>query len=94
MEAYYIGNRAVWLGAGPLGTVAGTGINTTGNAQISAATYAQYGFYPYPGTGPSGYNNYADYLLTTQPLNSTAVQQRLAASGHGGFHPIRRLPGD
>jgi hypothetical protein len=92
VEAYYIGNRAAWLGAGPLGSVAGTGINTTGNAQISAATYAQYGFYPYPGTGPSGYNNYADYLLTTQPLNSTAVQQRLAASGHAGFSPYAGFP--
>jgi hypothetical protein len=92
LEAYYIGNRAVWLGAGPLGEVAGTGINTTGNAQIPAATYAQYGFYPYPGTGPSGYNNYADYLLTTQPLNSNAVQQRLAASGHAGFSPYVGFP--
>ncbi len=92
VDAYYIGNRAVWLGAGPLGAVDSTGINTTGTAQISAATYAQYGFYPYPGTGPSGYNNYQDYLLTTQPLNSTAVQQRLAASGHPGFTPYAGFP--
>ena len=87
MEATYVANRAVWLGSGPLGTVDGTGVhpvNGTGTAQISEQTYAQYGFYPYPGTGPAGTNNYADYLLTTQPLGSAAVQARLAASGHAG----------
>ena len=92
MEASYVGNRAVWLGSGPLGTVDGTGINSTGAAQISPATYAQYGLYPYPGTGPAGYNNYADYLLTTQPLNSNAVQARLASSGHAGFTPYAGFP--
>jgi hypothetical protein len=92
IEASYVGNRAVWLGSGPLGSVAGTGINSTGTAQIPASTYAQYGLYPYPGTGPAGYNNYADYLLTLQPLNSTAVQQRLAASGHPGFTPYAGFP--
>jgi hypothetical protein len=92
MEASYVGNRAVWLGSGPLGTVAGTGINSTGDAQISPATYAQFGLYPYPGTGPAGYNNYADFLLTTQPLNSNAVQSRLASSGHTGFTPYAGFP--
>ena len=92
MEASYVGNRAVWLGSGPLGTVAGTGINSTGNAQIPASTYAEYGLYPYPGTGPAGYNNYADYLLTLQPLSSSAVQARLAASGHPGFTPYAGFP--
>jgi hypothetical protein len=102
MEAYYVGNRAVWLGSGPLGSVAGTGPNSTSTAQISAQTYAAYGFYPYPGTGPcssgtgvcasSSYNNYSDYLLTTQPLNSTPVQQKLATVGRAGFVPYTGFP--
>src|SRR3984885_502244 len=95
VEAYYVGNRAVWLGSGPLGTVDGTGTNsgsTTVSSQIPASTYAQFGLYPYPGTGPAGTNNYNDYLLTIQPLNSNAVQQRLAASGHAGFLPYVGFP--
>jgi hypothetical protein len=102
MEASYVGNHAVWLGNGPLGTIGGTGINSSSNAQISSQTYAAYGFYPYPGTGPcssgtgvcasSSYNNYADYLLTLQPLNSGAVQQRLAKFGHTGFTPYASFP--
>jgi hypothetical protein len=92
IEASYVGNRAVWLGSGPLGSVDGTGVNSTGTAQIPASTYAQYGLYPYPGTGPAGYNNYADYLLTLQPLNSSAVQARLAQSGHPGFTPYVGFP--
>jgi hypothetical protein len=92
MEASYVGNRAVWLGTGPLGTVAGTGPNSSGGAQISEQTYAQFGLYPYPGTGPAGTNNYNDYLLTLQPLNSSAVQQRLAQSGHAGFTPYAGFP--
>lgn len=91
-QAAYVGNRASYLGFGPLGTVAGTGVNSSGVAQIPASTYAQFGLYPYPGTGPAGYNNYADYLLTTQPLGSTAVQQRLAAFGHAGFSPYAGFP--
>lgn len=94
-QAAYVGNHAAWLGNGPDGTVAGTGENTTETAQISPATYAQFGLYPYPGTGPSGYTpaqNYQDYLLTLQPLNSAAVQQRLAASGHAGFTPYAGFP--
>ena len=95
VEASYVGNRAVWLGSGPLGSVDGTGPYNTASgaaAQIPASTYAQYGFYPYPGTGPAGTNNYQDYLLTTQPLNSNAVQARLAASGHAGFTPYAGFP--
>jgi Carboxypeptidase regulatory-like domain len=94
-QAAYVGNHAVWLGNGPYGTIAGTGENSTETAQISPATYAQFGLYPYPGTGPSGYTsaqNYQDYLLTLQPLNSSAVQQRLAASGHAGFVPYTGFP--
>lgn len=91
-QAAFVGNRAAWLGFGPLGTVAGTGINSNGTAQISPATYAEFGLYPYPGTGPAGYNNYADYLLTLQPLNSAGVQARLASSGHPGFSPYAGFP--
>ncbi|HUA18890.1 MAG TPA: TonB-dependent receptor [Bryobacteraceae bacterium] len=93
VQAAFVGNRAAWLGFGPLGSVDGTGPNSTGVAQIPASTYAEYGLYPYPGTGPTpGYNNYADYLLTLQPLNSAAVQARLAASGHAGFVPYAGFP--
>jgi hypothetical protein len=92
VQAAYVGNHAVWLGNGPLGAVGDTGPNSSGSAQISAQTYAQFGLYPYPGSGPSGYNNYADYLLTLQPLNSSAVQQKLAQSGHAGFVPYAGFP--
>jgi hypothetical protein len=93
VEASYVGNHAVWLGNGPLGTIGGTGVNSAGSAQIPASTYAEFGLYPYPGTGPAGYNNYADYLLTLQPLSSAAVQSRLAQSGHAGFTPYAGFPG-
>jgi hypothetical protein len=95
MEASYVGNRAVWLGgqaAGPLGSVDGTGVNSSGTAQISQQAYAAFGLYPYPGTGPAGTNNYADYLLTLQPLNSAAVQSRLATAGKAGFVPYAGFP--
>jgi hypothetical protein len=76
-EASYVANRAIWLGGGP-----GTAL-----AQISPATYAQYGLYPYPGTGPAGTNNYADFQLLGQAISSNAVKQRLAAAGvpNGGL---------
>src|SRR6201999_24958 len=76
VEASYVANRDVWLG-GPLGLA----------NQISAAQYARFGLYPYPGTGPAGYNNYADYLLLSQQVNSTAVMQKMAAAGvpNGGL---------
>jgi hypothetical protein len=73
MEASYVGNRAVWLSGGP-----GSFIN-----QISPATYALYGLYPYPGSGPSGYNNYADFQLLSQSISSTAVIQKMKAAGVG-----------
>jgi hypothetical protein len=92
LEASYVGNRAVWLGNGPLGSVNGTGVNSSGAAQISEQTYAEYGFYPYPGTGPAGTNNYQSYLLTLQPLNSAGVQAALAKSGHPGFTPYASFP--
>lgn len=70
VEASYVANRAVWingLGAGPAGFL----------SQTSPSKYAQYGLYPYPGTGPTGYNNDADRALLLQPITSAAVTSRL-----------------
>jgi hypothetical protein len=69
VEAAYVANRVAWLN-GPYGFM----------SQLSPATFAKYGLYPYPGTGPAGYSgaqNYADYQLLTQPLNSSAVEARM-----------------
>jgi hypothetical protein len=93
VEASYVANRAVWL-AGSLGKL----------SQISPAAYAQFGLYPYAGSGPAGYNyapaginctagNDCDRALLTQPLSSAAVQAKLAASGHAGFTPYAGFPG-
>jgi hypothetical protein len=87
MEAAYVANRGAWeqgnayAASGPLGFL----------SQISPARFAQFGLYPYPGTGPAGYNyfpagaaagtcapgNDCDRYLLTQPLTSTAVIQKL-----------------
>ncbi len=97
VEASYVANRAVWLagpgnGTGPLGFL----------SQTSPQTYAQYGFYPYPGTGPcasgggvcasTSYNNDQDRNLLTQPLSSGAVQSALAAHGFRNFLPYSGFP--
>ncbi len=76
-EASYVANRAIWLTGGP-----GNSLN-----QLSPAQYAQVGLYPYPGTGPAGTNNYADFQLLSQAISSTAVEQRLAKVGvpNGGL---------
>jgi hypothetical protein len=81
VEASYVANRGVWLPSGPLGFL----------SQISPQKYASYHLYPYPGTGPcssgsgvcasSSYNNYADFLLTTQPISSPAVISTMAQRG-------------
>ena len=91
VEASYVANRAAWL-SGPLGFL----------SQISPQTYAHYGFYPTPGTGPcaSGggvcasttYNNDQDRNLITQPLSSAAVQSALAAHGFPKFLPYSGFP--
>src|SRR6185312_15400195 len=91
VEASYVANRAVWL-AGSLGRL----------SQISPQTYAQYGFYPYPGTGPcssgggvcasTSYDNYTDRGLITQSLNSAAVVNHLKASGITNFLPYSGFP--
>jgi hypothetical protein len=92
VEASYVANRAVWL-AGSLGEL----------SQISAGKYAQYGLYPYPGTGPcstgggvcssSTYNNDADRALLTQSINLPAVTNALAARGISNISPYSGFPG-
>jgi hypothetical protein len=91
VEASYVGNRAAWL-AGTLGRL----------SQISPQEYAQFGLYPYPGTGPcssgsgvcasSTYNNNNDRGLLTQSLNSAAVINALAAHGITNFLPYSGFP--
>jgi hypothetical protein len=92
VEASYVANRAAWLGNGPLGFL----------SQISPQTYAHFGFYPYPGTGPcnsgggvcpsTAYNNDQDRILLTQPLSSAAVQNALTAHGFPNFRPYSGFP--
>jgi Carboxypeptidase regulatory-like domain len=81
MEASYVANRAAWI-PGPYGFL----------SQIPASTYAKYGLYPYPGTGPAGTNNLNDYLLLTQPISSTAVIQREASIGITNLLPYPGFP--
>jgi hypothetical protein len=84
-----VGNRAAWLGGG----LGGGELN-----HVSPATYAQFGLYPYPGTGPAGYNyapagiscqagNDCDRALLGQQLSTTAVIQKLAAAGIKNYLP-------
>jgi len=83
IDASYVANRAVWLqGSGPVGFL----------SQTSPQEYAAYGLYPYPGTGPSGYNNLADYQLTLQPLNSAQVASHFAALGRPVPVPYAGFP--
>lgn len=86
MEAAYVANRVAWL-PGTASGVSATAFGTPGFlSQLSPAVFAQYGLYPYPGTGPAGYTpaqNYADYQLLQQPINSAAVMARMAAAGVG-----------
>ncbi len=91
IEASYVGNRAVWL-SGPLGEL----------SEISPATYAQYGLYPYPGTGPcstgagvcpsSTYNNNADRALLSQPISAASVIQNEAKLGITNLLPYSGFP--
>lgn len=73
VKAYYVGNRAVWLGSGPLGSLDGTGVNSSGSAQISAQQYAAFGFYPYPETGPAGSYERARARFAIHPLTGVCV---------------------
>ncbi len=99
-EASYVANRGVWEqgaafgGSGPLGF----------ESQIPASRYAQYGLYPYAGTGPcsgqslgsvcssSSYNNDADRALLTQAISSTAVTSRMASIGITNLLPYSGYP--
>jgi hypothetical protein len=83
MEASYVGNHAVWI-QGPYGFL----------SQTSAAAYAKYGLYPYPGTGPAGYNNDNDRALLGQPISSTQVVQAMAARGITNLLPYSSFPTD
>jgi Carboxypeptidase regulatory-like domain len=95
MEAAYVANRGVWLSGGPLGYF----------SQISPATYASIGLYPYPGTGPSGYNfaipgnpctpgNDCARALLAMPLNSAPVVAQLTSVGKLGLAtPYPGFPG-
>ena len=47
VDASYVGNRGAWEQGGA---------NLAYESQISPSQYAQYGLYPYPGSGPAGYN--------------------------------------
>ena len=92
MEAAYVGNRVVWLPNGPLGFL----------SELSASRYAQYGLYPYPGTGPcstgggacpnSTYNNNADRALLSLPLSSSNVIQKLSSVGISSALPYSGFP--
>ena len=101
LEASYVGNKAVWLqGVGGATTIGGP----LGRlSQISPAQFAHYGLYPYPGTGPAGYNysipgvncvpgNDCDRVLLTLPLSNPAVQQKLASAGMPNFSPYTGFP--
>lgn len=52
MEAAYVGNHGVWEQGATYATSGPYGYMS----QISPAQYASLGLYPYPNTGPSGYN--------------------------------------
>jgi hypothetical protein len=94
LDGSYVANRGVWEPGGPLGYL----------SQISAATYAKYGLYPYPGTGPAGYNfsipgnpcvpgNDCDRALLSLPLNNPAVVAKLGSVGIKNFTPYAGFPG-
>ena len=96
IEASYVGNRAVWVTGGPLGQF----------SQISAQQYANYGLYPYPGTGPcqvgaagvgtlcksTAYNNDADRAILTQSISTSTVIQRQKALGIANVLPYTGYP--
>jgi hypothetical protein len=95
VDASYVGNRGVWEPNGPLGYL----------SQIPASTYAKYGLYPYPGTGPAGYNfsipgnscqpgNDCARALLSLPLTNSAVVNELKSAGYpNGITPYAGFPG-
>ncbi len=68
MEASYVANRGAWLSGGPLGYF----------SQTSPSQYASLGLFPYPGTGPSGYN----YTPTGDTFNATTGAWSLCVPGN------------
>jgi hypothetical protein len=91
VEGAFVGNIGVWeqgatfATSGPLAFL----------SQISPAKFAKYGLYPYPGTGPAGYNysipgnsctpgNDCDRALLSLPLNNPNVIAKMAAAGVPG----------
>ncbi len=96
VEASYVGNRAAWIAGNPGGPL-------NALSQISPAVFAHYGLYPYPGTGPAGYNykpagincvagNDCDRALLNLPLSSAAVQAKLASAGLPNWTPYSGFP--
>jgi hypothetical protein len=95
VEAAFVGNRGVWEPGGPLGYL----------SQISAAQYAKYGLYPYPGTGPAGYaykpagvtcvagNDCDRALLSLTPSNPAVVAKLASAGFPNGITPYAGFPG-
>jgi hypothetical protein len=95
VEAAYVGNRGVWEPNGPLGYL----------SQIPASTFAKYGLYPYPGTGPAGYNfsipgnscqpgNDCARALLSLPLTNSAVVSELKSAGYpNGILPYTGFTG-
>ena len=92
VEASWVGNHAIWLTNGRPDYL----------SQVSPAKFAQFGLYPYAGTGPAGYNyqwskscvpgNDCDRALLGQPLSSAAVQAKLASVGLAGWVPYAGFP--
>ncbi len=99
LEASYVANRAA--GLSQTCSFFGAPFPCNGNGgltHVPASIYAQYGLYPYPGTGPAGYNyapagvtctpgNDCDRAILSQPLTSTAVIQKLASVGISSVIP-------
>jgi hypothetical protein len=95
VDASYVGNRGVWEQGGA---------NLGYESQISPATFAKYGLYPYPGTGPAGYNyapagvscvpgNDCDRALLSLPLTNPAVVAKMAAAGISNISPYPGFAG-
>ena len=98
VEASYVANRAAWLqgptgGTGPLGFL----------SQTSPQTYAHYGLFPYPGTGPctsgGGVCASTTYNNDQRPqLAHPAAEQRGCSKRAGGarlpqLFAVQRFPG-
>lgn len=74
VEASYVGNRGVWEQGASFATSGPYGYLS----QLSPANYAAFGLYPYPGSGPSGYN----YTPTGDTFNATTGTWNLCTPGN------------